>query len=338
MTLPVIAHLVDDTSAGGVTRFLAALSDSEVLGRQAEHRVVAIRRGRMPRRLQADMIVSHLSVSWRTLPSLIAMRAQFATRPFLHMEHSYSAAFEADRVARKARFRSLLSTAYALFDGVIAVSRAQAAWLTENRLADAGTLHVMPPTVALEEFLAVPSLAGPVRKFGAIGRFDAQKGFDVVIEAFRKCRAPGLSLQIVGDGPERARLVALAGDDDRIAFLPFAADPAEAMARMDAVVMPSRWEPYGLVALEARAAGRPLLVSTADGLQDHAAAGAVAVDTLTVDAWSAAIDVLARDGAARRAEMARADAALAVSRMEVAWETLISKSLRCDNLVSFPVE
>ena len=53
------------------------------------------------------------------------------------------------------------------------------------------------------------------------------------------------------------------------------ADLAAVLAAVDAVVLPSRYEPFGMVALEAAAAGAPLVASTAGGL------GEVVVDGTT---------------------------------------------------------
>jgi glycosyltransferase involved in cell wall biosynthesis len=96
------------------------------------------------------------------------------------------------------------------------------------------------------------------------------------------------------------------------------------MASVDAVAMPSRREPYGLVALEALAAGRPLLVSAVDGLRDHAANGAVAVERPTVEAWA---DALARLSMApsRRPDAPRRHAADADRRFAEGWARLIDQ-------------
>ncbi|MFD2855829.1 glycosyltransferase [Seohaeicola zhoushanensis] len=90
------------------------------------------------------------------------------------------------------------------------------------------------------------------------------KGFDLLIRAYRQVKGQAV-LRIHGEGPERAALEALAEGDRRIQFTGFVADPAAAMAQCDAVVMPSRWEPYGIVALEALTARRPLLTSPSTG-------------------------------------------------------------------------
>jgi glycosyltransferase involved in cell wall biosynthesis len=87
--------------------------------------------------------------------------------------------------------------------------------------------------------------------------------------------------------------------------------------------MPSRREPYGLVALETMATGRPLLVSTADGLKDHATLGAVAVDTLSVEAWSDALRQLCKAPDHARAGAAKQRVAQAEQRFAEGWAKLL---------------
>lgn len=83
----------------------------------------------------------------------------------------------------------------------------------------------------------------------------------------------------------------MAKDDPRIGFKDFASDPVAAMAAVDIVAMPSRREAYGLVAIEALAAKRPLLVSNIDGLQDHIKKGAHAVKPGSdAERWQQAIE------------------------------------------------
>ena len=133
-----------------------------------------------------------------------------------------------------------------------------------------------------------------MRVFGAIGRFNKQKGFDLLIRAFRNVDDPKLRLRLIGDGPEREALEALAEGDPRIEIQGFTEAPAVALAGVDAVAIPSRWEPFGLVALEARAAGRTVIASHVDGLADQAFEGVLPVPSPTIEAWAAAIRTVAR--------------------------------------------
>jgi 1,2-diacylglycerol 3-alpha-glucosyltransferase len=123
---------------------------------------------------------------------------------------------------------------------------------------------------------------GPVRAaFGlpgryilACGRLIDRKRLDVVIYAFAQLRATqqfsGLSLVIVGDGPERRRLemlagrVAPAGSVRLLGFIDYAELPA-IYGLSEAFVLASDSDQWGLVVNEAMASGLPVLVSAGAG-------------------------------------------------------------------------
>ncbi|TNB46722.1 glycosyltransferase family 4 protein [Martelella lutilitoris] len=282
-----IYHLIDDAGFGGVNRMLDHLI--RALGHDAErHEVVRIKRGQFspPRLENASHIVSHLSVCWKNMPLMTALRARYAETPLIHVEHSYSERFVAARVENRDRFETLLSAAYALFDRIVAVSAQQGRWLG-RKFVGADRLAVIEPCVELDDFHAVPDrIAGRKTVIGAIGRFDTQKGFDILIEGLRKSDRQDIELHLYGKGDEEKRLRKLAGNDPRIVFQGYAESPAAAMASCDVIAMPSRYEPYGLVALEAMAAGRPVIASRADGLAGHIANGAAGVGDNTPDGWA----------------------------------------------------
>lgn len=283
-----VLHLVDDLTPGGITRFLDHLETLPLLGRDWDQRRVVIQRGRWNApSLNADIIISHLTISWRSLPMLLALRAKHPTTPILHVEHTYTAGFMALEVRHQHRFKTLLRAAFALFDHVVAVSNAQSAWLTKADLVREGCLSVINPSVELQPFLSLapPSKAG--LRLGVIGRLDAAKGTDIVIRAFRSSALEDATLSIFGGGAELNQLKSLAAGDHRIRFAGHT-DPVLAMQSCDVIAMPSRRESYGLVALEARAAGRAVLVSGVDGLADHVSRGAVLVGLQESD-WCRAL-------------------------------------------------
>lgn len=283
-----VAHLVDDASFGGVNRMLEALQTLDV---GTHHKIVRVNRGalKLPV-LTADVIVSHLSASWRNLPLMTALRGKHPGTPMIHVEHSYSERFTALNVTNRDRFDTLLRTVYALFDVVVAVSEAQGCWLMRKAYVDSGALRVIPPCVNVEPFRVAGASREPGRRIvGAIGRFHTQKGFDVLIEAFKSLPQDDIELHLYGAGPEGDRLAALAATLPNVVFKGFAADPAAAIAACDVIVIPSRWEPYGLVALEAIAARRPVLCPRVDGLSDHIANGAIEIGANNVDNWRDAL-------------------------------------------------
>ncbi|MEP2920613.1 MAG: glycosyltransferase [Sulfitobacter sp.] len=280
-----VLHLVDDTTAGGVMRVLDFLRLDEGLAQNAEHKVQSVTRGAFMCNLgDADVIVSHLAVSWRSLPALAALRMTCPRTPLVHVEHSYTQAFMMHNVPNRRRFVTLLKLAYSLFNRIVCVSNGQANWMVESRLVHTDKLFTIQSCVDLSAFRALPLPSGPARVFGAIGRLDEQKGFDTLIKAFRQCTDPDIRLHIIGEGAQEEMLRSLAQDDKRIVFRGFQADPVAALADVDVVLMPSRWEAYGLVAIEALAAGRKVVCHDIDGLSDHARHGGVMIDATNIDA------------------------------------------------------
>ncbi len=263
-------HLIDDRRMGGVTRFLQQLTTL-----RPDDRTEFCKRGTMrAKSYGAKLIVSHLAISWRSLPMLIALRACNPKARLIHIEHSYCEGFERHRVTKQGRFRALLRAAYGLFDDVICVSAGQGEWMEQSGLLPSGKRRIAPPLVDLEPFLALedPAFDGP-RRFGFVGRLDEQKGLDIVVRAWRNAPPENATLEIFGDGPMRDALEKLAGGDACIRFHGRTDSPATAYKSIDIALMPSRWEPYGLSCLEARAAGRPVLIASVDGLPEQMRGG-----------------------------------------------------------------
>ena len=94
------------------------------------------------------------------------------------------------------------------------------------------------------------------------------KGQDILLEAYKR---GGFSQKLVfaGDGIDLPRLRSMAAGDSNVIILGAIRPPDKWawLGNADLVVMPSRLEPYGHVALEALALGRKLVVTKVGGLQ-----------------------------------------------------------------------
>jgi len=190
-------------------------------------------------------------------------------------------------------------------DAILASCSVEAAQLVDLYGADAGRIEIVAPGVDHAFFAPGDSRQArralgfpqdvPILLF--VGRIQPLKGVDVAIEALAQMVArPGgrdgraladARLVVIGgpSGPhgadERARIAALVtgrGLDGRVCFVP--PQPHELLSSYyraaDVVVLPSRSESFGLVALEASACGVPVVAASVGGLStlvDHGRTG-----------------------------------------------------------------
>ena len=201
--------------------------------------------------------------------------------------------------------------------------RVEAAGLFDRDESDITVLHngieprcwqVDPSEVAQVRDRYAPDGAPLLAYFG---RLEYEKGLHDLIAALPRIRRahPGTKLLVAGQGTQEKFLVEQARTHRvRRSVLMLGHLPdhtlAAVLSAVRAVVLPSRYEPFGMVALETAAAGAPLVASTAGGLGEVVRDGVTGVSFAPGDVpgiASAVCRVLDDPaGAARRAETARA--------------------------------
>ncbi|WP_407352978.1 glycosyltransferase [Luteimonas sp. R10] len=146
-----------------------------------------------------------------------------------------------------------------------------------------------PPAADARERLRAGIGVGPDQfLFGALGRVEASKGMDLLLEAFHAADLPGARLAIVGQGEARNALRERAGPE--VAMPGFVDRPEDWLAAFDCFVSPAREEPFGLVLLEAMQAGLPIVATATSGAVHLAPLiGAPLVPTEDVPALSRAL-------------------------------------------------
>jgi len=106
---------------------------------------------------------------------------------------------------------------------------------------------------------------------GAIGRLTKQKGFDLLISAWQKINPQNAKLLIAGSGEEWGSLQAQIKSnklEKSIELIGDISDTPNFYSKLNLLVIPSRWEGLGIVALEAGASGIPIIANQIDGLKD----------------------------------------------------------------------
>ncbi|GAA4374121.1 glycosyltransferase [Agromyces bauzanensis] len=244
--------------------------------------------------------------------------------PIAVTSHGETSADDHGAFARSALLRRSLRTALARARFVTAPSE----WVLDELRTSFGLRDgsVVPNGVVAEvshpdsPVDRLAALDGPRRFFAAVGRLGPLKGFDLLLDAFASAGLPeDTRLLIGGDGPERGAIerriadLGLTGRAELLGRLD-AGQVARVMERSIAVAVPSRLEPFGIVALEAWRARAALIMTNRGGGPEFVRDGidGLLVDPVDRDALASALrrvhdDVdlrvrLARAGSARVSE------------------------------------
>lgn len=203
---------------------------------------------------------------------------------------------------------------------------------------------VIPPGVNTARFNAEDdgrAVAGTERPYVfSLSRIDANKGLDFLINAFARVAGEADLALVIGGGSaeprERERLVleelrdlaAAQGVEGRVAFTSYVTDRELPYfyRRARAFVLPSKFEPFGMTALEAMACGTPVVATNLGGLARFLEDGrdALLVDPSRTEELAAAILRAATDGelAARLVAAGRETVA-----REFTWEAIAKKHI-----------
>lgn len=222
--------------------------------------------------------IAFVLVVWRTNPDIVHLHSTFAgfvgrlmlvalwpwRRPsVVYCPHAFAFLMPSG-VWKMRGYAFIERSLQRLTDAIVCISRYEYDTAVANGLNPA-SLHVVlngvqamnpPPSRTADPF--PPN----VLKALFVGRFDRQKGFDVLIEAMAQLDGCGVHLIAIGGGvldadavhrPTSAN-VDFAGWHDREGI-------SRHLAYADVLVVPSRWEGFGLVVVEAASVGVPTLGS-----------------------------------------------------------------------------
>lgn len=262
------------------------------------------------RESDADVVHAH---NYHSFPLPFAALGVREER-FVVTPHYHGGSASAVRARLLALYRPLGRRAVGRADAVVAVSGWERDLLRENLGVDA---TVIPNGLDVDRFAAAPPEDRERPYLLCVGRLVEYKGVQHAIAALSDL--PGYELVVVGDGPHRGALEALAEDrgvERRVTFLGHVADQRlpGLYAGAGVHLNLSTQEAYGMTVAEALAAGTPCVVRETAALVEWTEThGAVGVPTDDADVVAAAV---------REAESLRPSASLP------SWETV------CDDLLS----
>jgi len=171
----------------------------------------------------------------------------------------------------------LVEEGYRHASGLAAVSRSLKTTLTERGLAPASGIGVHPNLAPTSLFTLPPSgrSSPPPFRFVTVARLSAQKNVGGLLRALARVTEtdPAVTLTVVGGGPRREALAKQARRldlDDHVTFQgPLdRTDVREALWEAHAFVLPSHYETFGVVLLEAMATGLPVVATACGGPED----------------------------------------------------------------------
>jgi glycosyltransferase involved in cell wall biosynthesis len=301
-----VVHLIKATGIAGaeahVLTLLPALRDYGV-----DSELILLEDARRPqtelrRRMDAcDIPLRTIPIRWHLDPGLpselyVALRAKPFDILHAHLPHGEFYGELAMRAFPQSqfvisrhnddRFRRWLPVQLAFGPSLrraatmIAISRAVEHFLVDVEHVPSSKVVCIPYGLDADAY-ARKSVSGRLREELAIGdrplvlfvgRMTAQKGVDILLEAFAKVEKerPQAFLALAGDGPLRIQLerqAAVLGLRNA-RFLGWRTDIPNLMADADIFVMPSRWEGFGLTALEAMALAKPVVASRISALPE----------------------------------------------------------------------
>lgn len=276
----MIAHLCEGFLAAGVAVDLLLIKDCGSALKLVPAEVRQIKLGNhattclpsLVTYLKRERPVALFSSKHRANQIAIMARALAGVemRLLVKIETNLTASLARQNWLKRLLFTMQLRLFYPYADGVIGVSQGVTNDLLQLIGGDPGRFHTIYNPVLPKDFVNLarevvehPWLGNGLPVVIGAGRLTRQKDFATLLRAFALVlKERPLRLLLLGDGPERERLEALAaelGISAVVDFCGFVTNPFPYIVRSDLFVLSSAWEGFGNVLVEAMALGIPVV-------------------------------------------------------------------------------
>jgi len=209
--------------------------------------------------------------------SLMAYLATPVGAKSVYTEHIYGEGYRLQNPINGWIQKSLLRKQNSKRDLVIAVSQSVKSFLLLSGIASKEQVKVIPNGIYLDNLkfkiqnLKSNGKSAPI--IGSIGSLNRTKGHEYLIAAVAelKKKYPLISLEIIGDGPEKEKLLSKIKElnlEHNVTLLGGKKDIYKYLKHWKAFILPSISETFGIVVLEAMSAGVPVVASKVGGIKD----------------------------------------------------------------------
>jgi glycosyltransferase involved in cell wall biosynthesis len=260
-------YLVDELRSSGIKHFSLTMTNrpSASAGMRARHCIMG---------WKAEIVHTHGGAAGVT--GRLAAQSVRGCR-IVHTYHGHHYLHQGSALKRQ-MFTRIERTLLRVTDRIICVARADRDTGVAAGIVDPAKTSVILNGIACDRYTTqrTYALAGPV--MGTIGRMHEQKGQRFLLDAMPeilRC-TPGARLVIHGWGELEESLKAHARELQLGAAVSFAGrtnDPAGVLREMELFVLPSLWEGFPIVLLEAMASGLPIVATAVDGVLEMVSDG-----------------------------------------------------------------
>lgn len=303
-----ILHLVPEFEEGGVERYVLQLTKEQLA--QGLQVFLATAGGKLESQLPPEVKVIHLPVQRKNLITglycVFRLAQNIKLWDLLHA-HSRVPAWIAWWTSGLTGIPWIM-TAHAIYSlnaGITPFKHANGVICISEPVKQHLTNYLPAPTIIVPTGVRKPSRRweginnSDQPRFLFVGRLTRLKGLDTVLRALAQLQDHPWTLDVIGDGPQRAEWEALTAElnlKERVVFHGFRDDVEDWMIRSSCLLFPSHHEGMGMTVLEALNTGLPVLASDLEPLRPLASGPLIPPGE--VDAWRKGIEkVLKCEGA-----------------------------------------
>lgn len=230
----------------------------------------------------------------------IIKRFRLNSIPFVYTEHNTD-----NRRRHIKLLRPIEKIIYKPFDCIISISNetqdSLLNWLKiDKKASEIQKFHVIPNGVPLEEFHnALPYSRDSILSSGLnndylmcmIGSFTEQKNHLFMLDVIQLLPNK-FKLVLLGEGPLKKLIEMKIKElnlENRVIMMGFQKDVASIIKACDLVVIPSKWEGFGLIAVEAMACRKPVICNDVPGLSEVVGKAGLRIESGNVDMFKEGI-------------------------------------------------